>query len=56
MNGEERMKLVKACKWINKSIPDTPYTPTEELLEKIDCDFYLHGDDPCINKDGVDIC
>lgn len=56
MNGEERMKLVRACKWVKESEPDTPYTVTEDVLEKFGCDFYLHGDDPCYNSDGVDIC
>lgn len=56
MNGEERMKLVRACKWVKESQPDTPYTVTEKVLEQYECDFYLHGDDPCINSDGIDIC
>lgn len=56
MNGEERMKLVRACKWIKESYPDTPYTVSEQVLEKYNCEFYLHGDDPCINSEGVDIC
>ena len=56
MNGEERMKLVRACKWINESYPDTPYTVSEKVLDQFNCEFYLHGDDPCINSEGVDIC
>lgn len=56
MNGEERMKVVKSCKWINESYPDTPYTVSEKVLEKFNCEFYLHGDDPCYNNEGIDIC
>ena len=33
-----------------------PYTPSFEILENLDCGFYAHGDDPCIDHEGVDIC
>lgn len=35
---------------------NTPYEPTEEILNELGCDFWAHGDDPCITKDGVDLC
>jgi len=25
------------------------------MLDKINCEFYAHGDDPCIDADGVEI-
>ena len=56
LNNEERLKLLKSCKWVDECIPDTPYTPTEELLNDLHCDYYLHGDDPAYNSEGVNIC
>ena len=34
--------------------PDTLYSPTIELLEQLNCEFYAHGDDIAINSDGID--
>eukprot|EP00658_Telonema_sp_P-2_P078654 TRINITY_DN7418_c0_g2_i3.p1 TRINITY_DN7418_c0_g2~~TRINITY_DN7418_c0_g2_i3.p1 ORF type:complete len:353 (+),score=108.62 TRINITY_DN7418_c0_g2_i3:197-1255(+) len=45
LNNEERMALVKACKWVDEIVFDTPYNPTVELLDKLNCDFVAHGDD-----------
>ena len=50
------MKLLKSCKWVDDCVADTPYTPTFELLDHLNCDFYLHGDDPAYNAEGVNIC
>ena len=47
---------MKHCKFIQHIEPDTDYTPTFELLDKFNCQYYAHGDDPCIDADGVDIC
>ena len=34
---------------------DCPYTPTVELLDSFNCDFYMHGDDIAVDVDGSDI-
>ena len=26
------------------------------MLDKLGCKYYAHGDDPCIDSEGVDIC
>ena len=56
LNIDERMNVVKACKWVGESHQDTPYVIDEPLLAKNNCNFYLHGDDPCFSPDGVNIC
>ena len=56
MNVKERCEIVKHCKFVEHIEPDTIYTPTFELLDKLGCQFYAHGDDPCIDSEGVDIC
>jgi len=31
------------------------YTPTFELLDSLKCKYYAHGDDPCIDSEGVEV-
>jgi len=45
LNDEERLALVHACKWVDEVVFDTPYNPTVELLDSLNCDFVAHGDD-----------
>jgi ethanolamine-phosphate cytidylyltransferase len=53
MNIKERSALVRACKWIDEVLEDTPYTPTVKFLKDIGADFCAHGDDMPINDQGV---
>lgn len=53
MNEEERLALVKGCKWADEVVFDTPYEPSLELLDRHNCDFGVHGDDMPTNPDGV---
>jgi ethanolamine-phosphate cytidylyltransferase len=55
MNVKERAALAGACKWVDEVILDTPYTPTLELLDELNIDFCVHGDDPCFNENGEDV-
>jgi len=52
--GEERCAIVRACKWVDEVAEDTDYTPTDKLLDRLNCDFYAHGDDIALNSDGQD--
>jgi len=45
MHDDERLALVSAVKWVDELVFDTPYTPTMEFLDSIDCDYVVHGDD-----------
>ena len=56
MNVKERSEILRHCKFVQNISPDTIYTPTFELLDKLGCHYYAHGDDPCIDSEGVDIC
>ena len=31
---DERCSIVKSCKWVDEVVPDTDYTPTEEILDR----------------------
>ena len=52
---DERAEIIRHCKFVDEVYPGTPYTPSIQLLKDIDCGFYAHGDDPCIDHTGVDI-
>lgn len=32
MNDDERLEAVRACKWVDEVVFDTPYTPSLQLL------------------------
>lgn len=53
-NNDERAYLVGACKFVDKVIPDTDYTPSIQLLDSVGADFAAHGDDMAVNDLGVD--
>lgn len=53
MNTKERAALVRACKWVDEVIEDTPYTPNVKLLDEVGADYCAHGDDMPVNNLGV---
>jgi len=52
MDDDERLAMVKGCKFVDEVVPDCPYVMSEEYLEyvikKYKIDYVIHGDDPCI--------
>ncbi|KAK3848093.1 MAG: hypothetical protein J3R72DRAFT_429847 [Linnemannia gamsii] len=54
MNENERMAAVAACKWVDEVVPDAPYSTSLEWMDKYDCDYCVHGDDPSTTADGTD--
>lgn len=55
MDDRERCEIVSHCKFIDDVLSKAAYTPTFEILKSVDCGFYAHGDDPCIDSEGVDV-
>ena len=53
MNCKERAALVRACKWVDEVVEDTPYSPTISLLDSLNIDFCAHGDDMPVDANGV---
>uniref|UniRef100_A0A8P4KRU1 ethanolamine-phosphate cytidylyltransferase n=1 Tax=Dicentrarchus labrax TaxID=13489 RepID=A0A8P4KRU1_DICLA len=51
---EERYKMVRAIKWVDKIVEGAPYVTTLETLDKYNCDFCVHGDDITLTVDGKD--
>ncbi|KAF9131231.1 Ethanolamine-phosphate cytidylyltransferase [Mortierella sp. 14UC] len=54
MNENERMAAVAACKWVDEVVPDAPYSTSLEWMDKYNCDYCVHGDDPSTTADGTD--
>ncbi|KAF2071631.1 hypothetical protein CYY_007057 [Polysphondylium violaceum] len=55
MNEQERYKAVRACKWADEVAEGAPYTATVELLDELNCDFCVHGEDISVGADGKDV-
>eukprot|EP00051_Salpingoeca_urceolata_P015865 m.207473 g.207473 ORF g.207473 m.207473 type:complete len:454 (-) comp18522_c0_seq4:131-1492(-) len=58
MTEEERTNAVRSCKWVDVVEPNCPYIMNDEyleqMIEKHNLDYIVHGDDPCI-VDGKDV-
>ena len=52
LKHSERQAILKAVKWTDETFDDAPYDVDVELLDKVNCRYYVHGDDPVYNKDG----
>ena len=52
MNDEERVAVVKSCRWVDEVITHVPYVMNDEYLDYLftehKIDYIVHGDDPCI--------
>jgi len=55
MNNRERNEIMRHCKFVDEVIEETPYSPSLQFLDDINCQFYAHGDDPCFDSNGVEI-
>jgi len=58
MKDEERLTMVRNCKFVDEVVEGCPYVMNEEYLNhvisKYNIDYVIHGDDPCI-VDGKDV-
>ena len=45
LRENERMQILKACKWADRVVLTPDYEPRVELLEELGADVILHGDD-----------
>lgn len=51
MSQEERAVMAEACKWVDCVVMGVEYYVTPEILERVGCDYVVHGDDIAIRKD-----
>lgn len=54
MTDEERLALVRACKWADEVVIQETYDPTLETLDRHNCSHVAHGDDLVQTADGQD--
>jgi ethanolamine-phosphate cytidylyltransferase len=47
-------RMVRACKWVDEVVEDTPYVTTLANLKKYDCQICAHGDDIATDANGRD--
>ncbi|RWS20207.1 Ethanolamine-phosphate cytidylyltransferase-like protein, partial [Leptotrombidium deliense] len=53
-NEQERYKMIRAIKWVDKVVEGAPYIATLETLNAYNCDFCVHGDDVSLGENGLD--
>ncbi|KAL5019288.1 hypothetical protein ScPMuIL_005010 [Solemya velum] len=51
---EERYRMVRAIKWVDEVVEDSPYVTTLDTLDKHRAHFCVHGDDITTTADGQD--
>merc|ERR1711957_420612 len=58
MKDEERLTMVRGCKFVDQVVEGCPYVMNQEYLNQVinkyNIDYVIHGDDPCI-VDGKDV-
>lgn len=55
---DERRLMISSLRYVSEIVDNTPYDISPELvdhlIEEKKIDYYLHGDDPCIDANGKD--
>ena len=57
MKFAERLEVLQSCKWVDEVVTGVPYNVSaymDNIINKHNCDFIVHGDDPSLNADGTD--
>ena len=54
LNLKERLEILSHCKFIDKFVSQQKYEVPLEDLDKLECQTYAHGDDPCVDEFGND--
>lgn len=52
----ERSEIIRACRWVDEVAEGTEYSVNVGILDRYNCDYYVHGDDAALDADGNDIC
>ncbi len=55
MPQNERVESVRACKWVDEIIQDTPWVPTVSFLDKHNIDFVAHDAIPYASDEMEDV-
>lgn len=49
LNQKERADIIRSCKWVDEVYEGTEYIVSVDTLDRFQCDYYAHGDDPVYN-------
>eukprot|EP00929_Paragymnodinium_shiwhaense_P089289 TRINITY_DN49454_c0_g1_i1.p1 TRINITY_DN49454_c0_g1~~TRINITY_DN49454_c0_g1_i1.p1 ORF type:complete len:499 (-),score=107.53 TRINITY_DN49454_c0_g1_i1:112-1608(-) len=52
LSHNERMEIVQACRWVDEVVGELPYEVPVSLLDRLQCDVAVHGDDLPTVTDG----
>ena len=52
LKEKERAAIISAVKWVDETCYNSPYDVDEKQLDQVNCQFYVHGDDPVYNAAG----
>ncbi|KAI6215202.1 hypothetical protein M3Y94_00357500 [Aphelenchoides besseyi] len=53
-NEQERCRLLRGIKWVDQIVQNAPFLTTVDTLDKYNCDFCVHSDNPSFSVDGED--
>lgn len=54
MSDEERLSVVRSCKWVDEVVTDAPYVTSLDVLNKHNITFCVHGEDLSTDENGND--
>lgn len=52
LTNDERLCVLKACRWVDLVVPNVPYFLDYELVKELECDMVVHGDDIIVDENG----
>jgi len=55
MTDKERAESLRHCKWVDEVVEDAPWVVTQDFIDKHKIDFVSHGEDICLDENGVDV-
>ena len=51
---DDRLYMLKHCKYIDKIVENVPYITTTKILEDNECEYYCHGNEDILTKQKID--
>eukprot|EP01111_Echinosteliopsis_oligospora_P005155 TRINITY_DN1834_c0_g1_i1.p1 TRINITY_DN1834_c0_g1~~TRINITY_DN1834_c0_g1_i1.p1 ORF type:complete len:343 (-),score=108.29 TRINITY_DN1834_c0_g1_i1:75-1103(-) len=55
MADHERAESLRHCRWVDQVIENAPWIVTQDFIDKHNIDYVAHGEDICLDENGVDI-
>jgi len=55
LTNHERAQLISNLKWVDTVLEDLPYTVDLQILDSLNIQYAVHGDDTCLDSNGNDV-